>query len=69
MLERFDTLSTIQSEGESMPRYYVSGIIQIEVVAKNEVEAGEKALARAQQLMKQSPTLNIGIEIETTELK
>lgn len=49
-----------------MPRFYVSGIIQIEVSAKNAEEAGRKALARAESLMK-SPSLNIGIEVETAE--
>lgn len=50
-----------------MPRFYVSGIIQIEVWAKDAGEAGRKAHDRAVNLMRRSPSLNIGMEEETAE--
>lgn len=49
-----------------MPRYFVSGVIQIEVIAKDAEQAGRRAEARARTLMR-SPTLNIGIEADTAE--
>lgn len=44
-----------------MPRYYIAGIIQIEVTAANATDAVEKAFARQDTLMK-SPSLNICVD-------
>lgn len=50
-----------------MPQFHVSGVIQFTVTAKSEEEAMQKADARANTLMRQSPSVNIGLDEDAVE--
>lgn len=50
-------------------KFYVSGVIQIEVYADDEESALQRAEERARNLEKRSPSLVIGIDADTVEEK